>query len=106
MAQPHPPQGNQQQATERPLKVFAEQYVDGQPLPIGVVIDPVRTDGQGETQPIFIDGQARVLLPSGWVVIHLTDWVISNRYTGAAREVIAAEEYSERFGPGGGPPLA
>jgi len=32
-------------------------------------------------------------------VLLLTDWVISNRYTGAAAEVISAEEFAERFGP-------
>ena len=103
MAAPHPPQGQQQQATERPLKVFGEQYLMGRPLPIGAIIDP--QDAQGN--PIYTDGQARVLLPAGWVVLHLTEWVISNRYTGATMDVISAEEYAERFGPGGGgPPLA
>ena len=93
MAAPFPPQGNQTSHTERPLKIYAEQYVgDGQPLPVGATTD------FGEP-PIFVDGQARVALPSGWVVVHLTDWVISNRYTGAAQEVISAEEFTERFGP-------
>ena len=64
----------------------------GQPLPVGVVIDP------GDP-PIFVDGQPRVLTPAGWVVLHLTEWVISNRYTGQAIEVISADEFTERFGP-------
>jgi hypothetical protein len=96
MAAPHPPQGNQTQHTERPLKIYGEQYLEGGPLPIGAVVDP-------GSPPIFMDGQPRVLLPTGWVVIHSTEWVISNRYTGAAAEVISDEEFSERFG-GGGPP--
>jgi hypothetical protein len=100
MAAPYPPQGNQTSHTERPLKVYAEQYRDGHPLPIGVVIDP--TGGPG-FPPIFADGQPRVLLPTGWIVIQLTEWVISNRYTGAPREIISDEEMTERFG-GGGPP--
>lgn len=95
MAAPHPPQGEQKQHTERPLKVYAEQYVEGTPLPVGAVVDP------GDP-PIFLDGQPRVLLPSGWVVIQPTEWVISNRYTGAPIEVISDEEFKERFG--GGPP--
>lgn len=98
MAAPLPPQGTQQQVTERPLRVFAEQYVEGGALPVGAVINP------GEP-PFFTDGQPRVLLPAGWVVLHPTEWVISNRYSGAASEVISAEEFSERFGPGGGAPL-
>jgi hypothetical protein len=96
MAAPFPPAGNQAQHTERPLKIYGEQYLEGGPLPIGVVIDP------GDP-PLFSDGQPRVLLPAGWVVVHSTEWVISNRYTGAAAEVISAEEFTERFG-GGGPP--
>jgi hypothetical protein len=96
MAAPFPPQGNQSPHTERPLKVYGEQYTAGGPLPIGVVVNP----GQ---PPLFTDGLARVALPTGWVVVHVGDWVISNRYTGAAREVVSDEEFTERFG-GGGPP--
>ena len=92
MAAPYPPQGQQTPHTERPLKIYGEQYLGGQPLPVGAVIDP------GDP-PIFQDGQARVLLPSGWVVVQLTDWVISSRYTGQPVEVISAEEFAERFGP-------
>jgi len=90
MAAPHPPQGNQSSHTERPLKIYAEQYLEGQ-LPVGAVIDP------GDP-PIFNDGAARVPLPSGWAVLTLTDWVISNRYTGQPQEVISADEFAERFG--------
>jgi hypothetical protein len=92
MAAPHPPAGNQSPHTERPLKIYAEQYHEGQPLPIGAVTD------YGDP-PLFIDGVPRVPLATGWVVLHPTDWVISNRYTGAAMEVISAEEFAERFGP-------
>jgi hypothetical protein len=100
MAAPYPPQGGQTQHTERPLKVYAEQYLEGGALPVGVVVDPVVLD-----LPLYSDGQARVALPAGWVVVHPGDWVISNRYTGAPIEVISDEEFSERFG-GGGPPAA
>ena len=92
MAQPFPPRGNQAQHTERPLKVYSEQYLTGQPLPIGVVIDP------GDP-PLFSDGQPRVPTAAGWVVVQLTEWVISNRYTGQPIEVISADEHAERFGP-------
>jgi len=93
MAAPFPPQGEQKQQTEKPLKVYAEQYQTGHPLPVGAVINP------GDP-PLFTDGKPRVLLPGrGPVELHLTEWVISNRYTGAPREVISDEEFTERFGP-------
>ena len=92
MAAPHPPAGNQQQYTERPLKIYGEQYLVGQPVPIGVQVDP-------GNPPIYNDGQPRVLLPTGWAVVQLTDWVISSRYSGKPLEVISAEEFTERFGP-------
>jgi len=100
MAAPVPPQGNQQPHTERPLKVYAEQYLAGAPLPVGVVIDPVPAPG---LPPLFTDGQPRVMLPTGWVLVQPTDWVLTNRYTGAPSERIGAEEFTERFGgaPGG-----
>jgi hypothetical protein len=93
MAAPHPPAGNQTPHTERPLKVYAEQYVAGQPLPIGA------TTAYGDP-PLFTDGLPRVPLPTGWALLTLTDWVISSRYTGKPAEVISAEEFTERFGPG------
>jgi hypothetical protein len=92
MAAPFPPQGNQKQQNEKPLKVYAEQYVIGQPLPIGATTD------FGDP-PMFVDGLPRVALETGWVVVELTDWVISSRYTGKPIEVISAEEFAERFGP-------
>lgn len=95
MAPPFPPSGQQKQYTERPLKIYGEQYVEGQPVPIHVV-----TDFPGDP-PLFGDGQPRVLLPTGWVVIQFTQWVVSSRYSGAAREVLSAEEFAERFGGGG-----
>jgi hypothetical protein len=95
MAAPYPPQGNQSPHTERPLRVYAEQYVEGQPLPIGAVI----------YTGLFEDGLPRVPTLTALYVLNPTDWVISNRYTGAAIEVISAEEFAERFGPGGGAPL-
>lgn len=106
MAAPFPPQGNQTPHTERPLRVYAEQYLEGGTLPVGVVIDPViGGDGIAPAIPLFQDGQPRAATPAGWIVVHSTDWVISNRYTGAPIEVISDEEFTERFGPGGGAPL-
>jgi hypothetical protein len=96
MAQPYPPQGNQQQHTERPLKVYAEQYLEGGALPIGVM----HTAPTGEeTPPYLVDAAGR------YQPVRSTDWVISNRYTGAPIEVISDEEMSERFVSGGGPPV-
>jgi len=95
MAQPFPPQGNQTPHTERPLKVYAEQYHESGPLPIGAVVNPEPIPGL----PLFSDGVPRVPLVTGWTVLHPTDWVISNRYTGKPAEVISAEEFAERFGP-------
>ena len=96
MPAPTPPQGNQQQHTERPLKIYSEQYLEGVPLPIGAVIDPAPGP---DLPPLFSDGLPRVLLPTGWVVVTLSDWVLSNRYSGLPVEVISAEEFAERFGP-------
>lgn len=89
MAAPFPPQGAQQQYTERPLKIYAEQYLDGQPLPIGAVLVP----------EIYTDGLPRVSTSTQTFVLHETDWVISSRYSGQPIEVISAEEFAERFGP-------
>jgi len=89
---PYPPQGQQQTRTERPHTIYAEQYLDGQPLPIHVVLnvgDP----------PFFAEDRPRVVLPGGAVEIQLTEWVISNRHTGAPIDVISAEEFADRFGP-------
>jgi hypothetical protein len=95
MAAPYPPQGNQKQQNEKPLKVYSEQYVEGQPLPVGAVIDPT---GPGDL-PLFTDGLPRVVVPAGWVVVRVSDFVISSRYSGQPVEVISAEEFAERFGP-------
>jgi hypothetical protein len=96
MAAPYPPQGDQRQYTERPLKIFGEQYIEGGPLPIGA------TTNFGDP-PIFVDGLPRVALPTGWVLVTVTDWVISNRYSGKPIDVLSADEFAERFGGGGGP---
>ena len=89
MAQPYPPQGNQQPHTERPLKIYAEQYVANAPIPIGVLT----TAPTGEPMNPY------VLVGGVFYYVVETNWVISNRYTGAVREVISAEEFAERFGP-------
>lgn len=95
MAAPFPPAGNQTQHTERPLKVYAEQYLTGQPLPVGATtaaIPPI----------VATDGQPRVILPNGTVVdLHETEWLISSRFTGKPIEVISHEEMTERFGTEG-----
>lgn len=91
MAAPYPPQGNQTPHTERPLKVYAEQFVTGQPLPVGATTET--------NNPSYADGRPHVITPRGVFELHATDWVISNRYTGAPMEVISAEEFAERFGP-------
>jgi hypothetical protein len=88
MAAPFPPQGNQTQHTERPLKVFAEQYLTDQPLPIGAVLIP----------DLFTDGLPRVFTDTKTFELHETEWVISNRYTGKPIDVISDEEKAERFG--------
>jgi hypothetical protein len=100
MAAPFPPAGGQKQYTERPLKVYGEQYLAGQALPVHVVIDPVLTLPDGSTAPIYADGQARAPLAAGWVVLHPGDWLISSRFSGAPVEVISNEEFAERFGGG------
>lgn len=91
MAAPFPPAGNQTPHTERPLKVYAEQYLTGQPLPVGATVET------GDP-PMFSDGVPRVLLATGWRELQLGEWVISSRFSGAVREVLSAEEFAERFG--------
>ena len=89
MAAPHPPAGNQQQHTERPVKVYAEQYLASQPLPIGAVLYP----------EVYPDGLPRVYTATQTYTLYETDWVISSRYSGQPIEVISADEFTERFGP-------
>lgn len=91
MGQPFPPQGNQHQFTERPLKIYGEQYTAGSPLPVGVSVEVV--------PPVYPNGEPRVYTDSGVFPLHDNDWVISSRYTGKPIEVISAEEFTERFGP-------
>ena len=88
MAAPFPPQGAQQQFTERPLKIYGEQYRVGSPLPIGVLTEAPT----GDPVPPY------VLVGGIYQPVHDTDWVISSRYTGTVVEVISAEEFAERFG--------
>ena len=97
MAQPFPPAGDQKQYNERPLKVYGEQYTTPGDLPVHAVINPGSAG-----MLLFSDGVPRVPLASGWVVVTVTDWVISNRYTGQPIEVVSDEEFSERFGGKGG----
>lgn len=89
MAAPFPPKGNQKQQNEKPLRVYAEQFVNGASLPIGVVIHTAT----GEEVPPYL------LLGGVYVPVRVTEWVISSRYTGQPIEVISAEEFAERFGP-------
>jgi hypothetical protein len=91
MGAPYPPQGQQQSHTERPLKVYAEQYVLGQPLPVGTSTEVI--------EPVYADGRPRVYADRGTFDLHVGEWVISSRYTGRPVEVISAEEFAERFGP-------
>ena len=91
MAPPHPPAGGQKQYTERPLKIFGEQYLGGV-LPVGAVLIPT----------LYTDGLPRVFTTTRTYELHETEWVITNRYSGQPVEVISDEEFTERFG-GGGP---
>ena len=92
MAAPFPPQGQQTPHTERPLRVYAEQYLTGGVLPIGVSVDVL--------PPVYPNGEPRVYTAAGTVPVSDTDWVISNRYSGQPIEVISVEEFAERFGGG------
>lgn|SRR5262245_4042455 len=92
MAQPFPPQGGQQQFTERPFKIYGEQYTTTGQLPVGATTETVN--------PIYADGRPHVITPRGVFELHLTDWVLTNRYTGVPIEVLSADEFAERFGGG------
>jgi hypothetical protein len=94
MPPPAHTQGNQKQYTEKPQKIYGEQYRVGSPLPIGVSTEV--------TPPIYAAGEPRVYGTQGVFDVHDTDWVISHRYTGAPIEVISDEEFTDRFGHGGG----
>ena len=91
MGAPFPPTGNQSSHTERPLKMYAEQYLIGQPLPVGTSTEVC--------EPLYPNGEPRVYAKEGTFNLHAGDWVISSRYTGQPIEVISAEEFTERFGP-------
>ena len=90
MAAPFPPQGNQTQHTERPLRIYAEQMITGAPIPIGVQT----TAPTGDPAPPF------VIIRGVYFPVRESEWVITNRYSGALREVISNEEFIERFGGG------
>ena len=93
MGTPLPPQGAQQPFTERPLTVFGEPYVEGQPIPIGAVVNP------GDP-PVFTDGLPRVYLPTeGWHVLQIGEWVITHRYTGQVLAAVSAEEFTAQYEP-------
>jgi hypothetical protein len=94
MAPPFPPHGDQKQYTERPLKIYGEQCVAGGPLPVGV---QTTAPGGATTPPYVIDAAGRY-----WPV-PVGAWVVSSRYSGAVLEVLSDEEFTERFGGGGGP---
>jgi len=89
MSAPFPAQGNQQQHTERPLKIYAEQYLLSAPIPIGVLT----TAPTGEPMDPY------VLIGGVFYRVVEADWILSSRYTGAVVEVIGPEEFTERFGP-------
>ena len=91
MAAPFPLQGNQKQQTEKPLKVYSEQFLAAGPLPVGVSIEVL--------PPVYPNGEPRVYTADGPIAVHETDWILSSRYTGQPIEVISAEEFAERFGP-------
>jgi hypothetical protein len=91
MGNPVPAQGEQRQYVEQPLKIYGEQYLEGHPVPIGVATYAAL--------PVYQDGDARVYLSGGGIKsIALTDWVITNRYSGQPIDVVSAEEFAERFG--------
>lgn len=92
MSQPFPPAGGQKQYTERPLKIYGEQYRVGGPLPVGATEEIF--------EPAFPNGEPRVYAKTGLYLLHDTDWVVSSRFSGQPIEVISDEEFTERFGGG------
>jgi hypothetical protein len=92
MAAPFPPAGEQKQYTERPVKIYGEQFLAGAPLPIGVRT----TAPTGDTTPPYVINAAGQYKP-----VHDTDWIVSSRYSGVVLDVLSNEEFIERYGGGG-----
>lgn len=98
MAGVTPPQGGQKNYVDKPQQVYGEQYLGGGPIPVGAVAEA----GPGypaEAGPYLV-------IPPCVFVIQSTDWVITDKHTGRPERVLTDEEFSDRFGGGGGPNAA
>lgn len=89
MAQPFPPQGEQQPYTEKPTKIYGEQYTTAGTLPAGATTET--------TNPLYADGRPHVITARGVYELHLTDWVVSNRYSGQPIAVLSDEEFHDSY---------
>jgi len=88
-----PAQGGQKPYTEKPLKVWGEQYRVGAALPIGAV---------EAMEPLFpASGGPYANTSTGVFPLKDTDWVITDRYTGQAHSVLSDVDFQDRFS---GPP--
>jgi hypothetical protein len=87
-----PLQGQQKQYNEQPVKIYGEQMLNGAPLPIGVSTEIIL--------PVYADGRPRAYTTDGPKDVHPTDWVITHPFSGEVLDVLTAEEFEDRFGPG------
>lgn len=84
------PEGGQRQYVEKPVKVYAEQYLVGAPLPIGAI---------EAIEPIYpASGGPYASTTTGIYPLVPTDWILTDRFTGQAESAISHEQFVERFG--------
>ena len=97
MAGVQPPEGGQKNYVDKPQQVYGEQYLGGGPIPVGAV---------AEILPDYpAAGGPYLPLPPCVFVVHSTDWVITNKRTGQPERLMTDEDFTDRYGGGGGAPL-
>jgi hypothetical protein len=95
---PKPPTAHQQEYTQRPPRVYAEQYHTGDPLPPGAT--------PGEDPPgLPIAGGPYLSTLTGMYPLHDTDWILTDTYSGLATTVLADADFQLQYVKATGPPV-
>jgi hypothetical protein len=81
----------QKQYVEKPGKVLAEQYFAASDPP-AVGVHTCGLDPLVETGPPHIHGTRGVF------VLHETDWIVADRFTGAPSHVLTQAQFEEIYG--------